>query len=166
MKATVATGFHIEHELPGSAERVWALVVSDAFNDELYARVEVDRELVSEREEAGMVHRVVRSTSRRQLPGFVKKLLGGDLGFVERIEWRRGETRLALTVEPSLMARRTRFASTVAVEPLGAERSRRVFAGSIAVDLPLVGRRIEQGAVRDMRRIHDLAAQLMRDRLV
>ena len=37
--------------------------------------------------------------------------------------------------------------------------------GSIAVDLPLVGRRIEQGAVRDMHRIHDLAAQMMRERL-
>lgn len=162
----MTTGFHIEHELPASAERVWALVVSDEFNSELYRRVEVDRELVSEREEDGLVRRVVRSTSRRQLPAFVKKLLGGDLGFVERIEWRRGETRLALAVEPSIMAKRTRFASTVAVEPLGPERSRRVFAGSIAVDVPLVGRRIEEGAVRDMRRIHDLAVEMMRDRLV
>ncbi len=160
------TEFSIDHELPGSAERVWALVVSDEFNAELYARVEVDRELVSEREEAGMVHRVVRSTSRRQMPAFVKKLLGGDLGFTERIEWRRGETRLALAVEPTIMARRTRFASTLTVEPLGDGRSRRVFAGSIAVDLPIVGRRIEQGAVRDMGRIHELAAQMMRERLV
>ena len=162
----MTTGFHIEHELPASAERVWALVVSDDFNSELYRRVNVDRELVSEREEDGLVRRVVRSTSRRQLPAFVKKLIGGDLGFVERIEWRRGETRLALTVEPSLMARRTRFASTVAVEPLAGDRSLRVFAGSIAVDVPLVGRRIEEGAVRDMRRIHDLAVEMMRDRLV
>lgn len=162
----MTTGFHIEHELPASAERVWALVVSDEFNSELYRRVEVDRELVSEREEDGVVRRVVRSTSRRQLPGFVKKLIGGDLGFVERIEWRRGETRLALAVEPSLMTRRTRFTSTVAVEPLAGDRSLRVFAGSIAVDLPLVGRRIEEGAVRDMRRIHDLAVEMMRDRLV
>ena len=162
----MTTGFHIEHELPASAERVWALVVSDDFNSELYRRVDVDRELVSEREEDGLVRRVVRSTSRRQLPGFVKKLIGGDLGFVERIEWRRGETRLALTVEPSLMTRRTRFASTVAVEPLAGDRSLRVFAGSIAVDVPLVGRRIEEGAVRDMRRIHDLAVEMMRDRLV
>jgi hypothetical protein len=128
--------------------------------------VQVDRELVSEREEDGVVHRVVRSTSRRQLPGFVRRLLGGDLGFVERIEWRRGETRLALAVEPSIMAKRTHFSSTLEVEALGAERSRRVFAGSIAVDVPLVGRRIEQGAIRDMRRIHDLAADLMRERLV
>lgn len=162
----MTTEFHIEHELPASAERVWALVVSDDFNSELYARVNVDRELVSEREEGGVVHRVVRSTSRRQMPGFVRRLLGGDLGFVERIEWRRGETRLALAVEPSIMAKRTHFASTLEVEALGAERSRRVFAGSIAVDVPLVGRRIEQGAVRDMRRIHDLAADLMRERLV
>lgn len=160
------TEFRIEHELPAAAARVWELVVSDDFNAELYARVQVDREVVSEREEAGVVHRVVRSTSRRQLPGFVKRLIGGDLGFIERIEWRRGETRLALAVEPSLMARRTRFASTVAVEPLGPDRARRVFAGSIAVDVPLVGRRIEEGAVRDMRRIHDLAAQMMRERLV
>lgn len=160
------TEFSIEHELPAAADRVWALVVSDEFNAELYAAVQVDREVVSESEEAGLVRRVVRSTSRRQLPGFVRKLIGGDLGFVERIEWRRGETRLALAVEPSLMAKRTRFTSTVAVEPLGADRSRRVFAGSIAIDVPLVGRRIEQGAVRDMRRIHDLAAQMMRQRLV
>lgn len=160
------TGFRIEHELPASAERVWELVVSDEFNAELYARVQVDRELVSEREEDGVVRRVVRSTSRRQMPGFVRRLLGGELGFVERIEWRRGETRLALAVEPSIMAKRTHFESTLEVEALGAERSRRVFAGSIAVDVPLVGRRIEQGAVRDMRRIHDLAAELMRERLV
>jgi hypothetical protein len=160
------TEFSIDHELPGSAEHVWALVVSDDFNAELYARVQVDRELVSEREEAGVVHRVVRSTSRRQLPGFVKKLLGGELGFTERIEWRRGETRLSLAVEPTIMAKRTRFASTLAVEPLGEGRSRRVFAGAIAVDLPIVGRRVEQGAIRDMRRIHDLAAQMMRERLV
>jgi len=158
--------FRIEHDFVAPAEKVWALVVSDEFNSELYARVEVDRELVSEREEAGVVRRVVRSTSRRQLPAFVKKLLGGELGFVERIEWRRGETRLALSVEPTIMARRTRFASTLTVEPTGAGRSRRVFAGSIAVDLPIVGRRIEQGAVRDMGRIHELAAQMMRERLV
>lgn len=160
------TEFEIEHEFAAGVEEVWALVVSDEFNAELYARVDVDRDVLSDSEEAGVVHRVVRSTSRRQLPGFVKKLIGGDLGFVERIQWRRGETRLALAVEPSIMARRTRFASTVAVEPLGQGRSRRVFAGSIAIDVPLVGRRIEQGAVRDMRRIHDLAAQMMRERLV
>lgn len=141
-------------------------MVSDEFNAELYARVDVDRVVVSESEEAGLVRRIVRSTSRRQLPGFVRKLIGGDLGFVERIEWRRGETRLALAVEPGIMAKRTRFASTLAVEPLGEDRSRRVFAGSIAVGVPLVGRRIEQGAVRDMRRIHDLAATMMRQRLV
>jgi len=64
------------------------------------------------------------------------------------------------------MARRPHFASTVAVEPLGGDRSLRVFAGSLAVDVPLVGRRIEEGAVRDMRRIHDLAVEMMRDRLV
>ena len=160
------TEFEIEHEFAAGADRVWALVVSDEFNAELYAAVQVDREVVSEREEAGIVHRVVRSTSRRQLPGFVKKLIGGDLGFVERIEWRRGETRLALAVEPSIMARRTRFSSLMAVEPLGEGRSRRLFTGSIAVDVPLLGRRIEQGAVRDMRRIHDLAARMMRERLV
>lgn len=160
------TEFTIEHEFEAGAEAVWALVVSDEFNDELYARVEVDRAVVSEREEDGLVRRVVRSTSRRQLPGFVRRLLGGELGFVERVEWRRGATRLSLSVEPTIMASRTRFASTLAVEPLGPGRSRRVFAGSIAVAVPVVGRRIEQGAVRDMRRIHDLAAQMMRQRLV
>ena len=157
--------FHIEHEFAAPAEKVWALVVSDEFNTELYARVQVDREVVSESEEAGVIRRVVRSTSRRHMPGFVKRLLGGDLGFTERIEWRRGETRLALAVEPTIMARRTRFASTLTVEPHD-KGSRRVFAGSIAVDLPIVGRRVEQGAIRDMQRIHDLAAQMMRERLV
>ncbi len=157
--------FRIEHEFAAPADEVWALVVSDEFNTELYARVNVDREVVSEGEESGIVRRVVRSTSRRQLPGFVRKLLGGDLGFTERIEWRRGETRLSLAVEPTIMAKRTRFASTLVVEPHQGG-SRRVFAGSIAVDVPIVGRRVEQGAIRDMRRIHDLAAQMMRERLV
>jgi hypothetical protein len=160
------TGFRIEHEFAAEADRVWALVVSDEFNAELYARVEVDREVLSEEEVDGVVRRVVRSTSRRQLPGFVVKLIGGELRFVERIEWRRSERNLTLRVEPSFMARRTRFGSTMAVEPLDGARSRRVFAGSIAVEVPLLGRRIEQGAVREMQRVHDLAAEMIRERLV
>jgi hypothetical protein len=159
------TEFTIEHEFAAEPDAVWQLVVDDDFNAELYARVQVDRAVLEDRDDAGQRVRRVRSTSRRNLPGFVQRLVGGPLSFDEEIRWRPGDHTLSLRVSPSILRERTRFDSQVAVEPAGPGRARRRFTGSIAIDLPLIGRRIEEGTVRDMRRIHDLAADLMRQRL-
>jgi hypothetical protein len=159
------TPFSIRHEFDASPDALWEVIVDEPYNQELYERAKVDRELLERRDEDG--HRVVvaRCTSRRKLPGFVEKLLGGPLGFTESLTIFDGAQRVEQRVEPSLFRERTEFRAELNVEALEGGRSARVFRGTLSIRLPVVGRRIERLTIRDMTQAQELAVKLARDRL-
>jgi hypothetical protein len=160
------TPFSIRHEFDASPGALWSTIACDGYYQEIYERANVDRELLERRDEGARRTVVARCTSRRKLPAFVERLLGGPLGFTERLTIFDGELRAEQIVEPSLFRDRTDFRGELRVEALAGGRAARVFEGTLSVRLPVVGRRIERLTIRDMTRAQDLAADLARERLV
>ena len=125
------------------------------FDDDLQA--EQDRVLaVTSREvlERTAMSRVCRVTPRRQLPALVRPFVTGTLQYVETVV--RVEDGLTIDIWPSVG--RTQIAATYRLDTVSPGRVSRRYAGSVSVDIALVGGRIERGIVLDLGRTLELAA--------
>lgn len=98
--------------------------------------------------------RVCRVTPRRQLPALVRPFVTGPLSYVETVV--RGADGLAIDIRPSVG--RTEISATYRLDTVGPGQVRRRYAGSVSVDIALVGGRIERGIVMDLGRSLELAA--------
>jgi Protein of unknown function (DUF2505) len=145
---------------PFSFEHVFAAAsvqdLLDAYFDDDH-QAEQDRVLaVTHREliERTSVSRVCRVTPRRQLPALVRPFVTGTLQYVETVV--RVEDGLTIDIRPSVG--RTQITATYRLDTVGAGRVRRRYAGSVSVDIALVGARIERGIAGELGRTLELAA--------
>jgi hypothetical protein len=158
------TEFSIVHEFEADPETFWRVFLDSEYNDALYRSVGVRREELSREDRGDEI--VVRAhyASERQLPAVVQSLLGGrNLGYQETIIFRKRNGAVEQVIEPTVLTGRIRFGGHITIETVAPGRLRRVYAGSIAIDLPLVGKRIEQSTVSEMQRTHEQAAQVTRE---
>ncbi len=157
----VSTHFAIRHEFTATPEAFWRVFLHEPYNVELYERIGIkERKVLDRSEDAETVKWAVRIMPRRDLPSVVKKVVGGDLGYTEISTYYKGKDVIDVRVEPTLMKDRTRIQGRYTVKTIGERRLLRTFEGDIAVDLPLVGRRIEAVVLDDMKRSYDVAAQV------
>jgi hypothetical protein len=157
----VSTHFAFTHEFSATPEKFWRVFLHEPYNIELYDRIGVKERTVLDRsEDAGTIRWSVRIVPKRDLPAIIKKVVGGDLGYTEHGTYHKGQDRLDVRIETTLMRDRTRIGGLYSVTPLGAGRLRRTFEGDVHVDVALVGRKVEAVVVDDMRRSYDVAAQV------
>jgi hypothetical protein len=152
------THFAFTHEFATDIDRYWSVFFDDAFNRELTARLDVASCTVLRRDEDDATIRFeLKVMPRRELPFLVKKLVGGDLGYVERSIYYKGKNYLDVTIEPTLFKERVDVRATYRVVPIANGRVRRTYEGDAHVALPL-GRTIEAAMLEDVRRSFDIAA--------
>lgn len=128
----------------------------DAYFDDDH-QAEQDRVLaITSREllERTASSRVCRVTPRRQLPALVRPFVVGPLHYVETVV--RVEDGLTIDIRPSVG--RTRISATYRLDTVGPGKVGRRYAGSVSVDIALVGARIERGIALDLGRSLELAA--------
>ena len=128
----------------------------DAYFDDGH-QAEQDRVLaVTSREllERTPVSRVCRVTPHRQLPALVRPFVTGPLQYVETVA--RVADGLTIDIRPTVG--RTQISATYRLDTVGPGRVARRYAGSVSVDIALVGARIERGIVLDLGRSLELAA--------
>jgi hypothetical protein len=156
--------FSIAHEWNTNLERFWDVFFDDAFNDELSRRLKLKERTVLERSETDttMVW-VLRILPERDLPGFVKSLVKGDFGYVERNTYYKGKNTIETAIQPTLFADRTRIGGTFTLDVPGPGRVRRTWTGQIRVDVPLLGRKIEELIKSDMALSFGVAADVTRE---
>src|SRR5262249_6644347 len=110
-------------------------------------------------EDAKDVKWSIRIVPKRDLPGVIKKIVGGDLGYTEISILHKDENWIEVKVEPSLMKDKTRILAKYTLTPIGEKRVRRTFEGDIDISIPLVGKKIEATILEDMQRSYDVAAR-------
>jgi hypothetical protein len=157
----VSTHFAFTHEFDATPEEFWRVFLHEPYNVELYDRIGVKERTVLDRsEDATTVKWAVRIVPKRDIPAVVKKVVGGDLGYTEHGVYHKGQDRLDVRIETTLLRDRTKIAGVYTVKPIGPRRLSRTFEGDAAVDIPLVGRRVEAVVVDDMRKSYDVAARV------
>jgi hypothetical protein len=157
------TEFSIAHEFDTDADTFWRVFLDGKFLEEWYRSGGLIRHELS-REDAGDRVRVVsRYQAEKQPPALVRSLFGGKpFGYTETATFAKSAGRLEHTIEMSIMADRVSFGGHITLEPVGPGRLRQRYTGSIAVHLPLIGKKIEQATVKEMERTQAAAANVTR----
>jgi hypothetical protein len=157
----VSTHFAITHEFSATPEEFWKVFLHEPYNIELYDRIGVkERKMIDRSEDAETVKWALRIVPKRDLPTVVKKIVGGDLGYTEISTYYKGKSYIDVRVEPTLMKERTKIKALYTVKVIGERRLSRTFEGDIAVDIPLVGRKVEAVVLDDVKRSYAVAAQV------
>lgn len=158
------TSFSIVHDFDGTPDAFWRVFFHEPYNVELYKRLKMKERTVLYREDDEQQIRFsIRVVPERDLPGFLKKIVGGDLGYVETSVFHRAQNRLDVKVEPTLMKERTKIAATYQLVETSPGKLRRTFSGTVDISIPLAGGKIEGVVIEDMRKSYDTAAQVTRE---
>ncbi len=154
--------FCIVHEYQGTPGDFWALVLDDDHNRAFFAAVGLDYAVESETVEGARLLRTVAYRSRTPVSALMRPFFPDGFGYREHsvfdLEGRRCEFR----IEPGPFAKRATIHATLSLEALGSDRTRRTYAGTVAIDVPLLGRRLETETIRAMHKSHATAAHVTR----
>ncbi len=156
----MTTSFSYEHTF--RADSVEALL--RAFTDPSHveaqdARGDVARRTVIERIDTDAEFRCdARVETRRELPAFVQKLVGGGLSYTERLRWNKRTPTLEIDIQPDVMNGRSRIQVACKIEPAGPGQVRRIYTGTARADVALIGGRIERSIVTEIGKSLDAAA--------
>jgi len=151
--------FRITHEFDATPEEFWEVFFDEPFNVEQYKRIKVkERTMLSRKEDDKGIAFSVRILPERDLPSVVKKIVKGDLGYVESTVYTRATSSMEIDIVPTLFADRTKIHANFKVEPLPGGRCRRTFEGDLTVKFAIFGGAIERAIYDDMAKSYDVAA--------
>lgn len=158
----MGTPFHFEHRFRAAAPAaVLAAYFDDAHRDEQDRATDIARRDVREDVDGPDVRRrVSRVFPRRQLPAVVRAVVRGDLSFDETIVWVKAADRIDFDIRPLLLDGRARIAACYQLSVVGPGQVLRTYAGTVDVDVKLIGGRIERVIVDDLQRSLATAAAL------
>jgi hypothetical protein len=157
------TEFSIIHEFETDAQGFWRIFLDNEFQNEMYRAAGMQRTEIRREDLADRTVIVAECIADRQLPAIVRSLLGGNpLGYTETLTFHKPTSQLEQQIEMGVLTDRIRFNGALAVEKLADDHVRRCYSGAINVNIALMGKKIEQSTVNEMKRTHDHAAELMR----
>ena len=158
------TPFRFVHDFATDKARYWRVFFNEPFNVAQYERIKVkERKVLEWKETDDTIVRSIKIVPERDLPGFLKKIVGGDLGYIEHNVFHKAKDSMDVVVEPTLMKERTTIKARYWLEFPDPGTVRRIFDGTIDVSLPLVGKKVEQFIIADMARGYDTAAQVTKE---
>lgn len=148
--------YRIEDAFETTPTRYWEVFFDDEYNRRLFEHLEVDRvQLEFRREGEGeqeIIHRVVRLTPRREVPAVMKKLVGSAIAYEERNRFVRKDNLLEVVTIPNFMADKVTTTGRYFLETRGEAKLVRVWDGICECRVPLVGGRVEQHLIDEIRR--------------
>jgi hypothetical protein len=154
--------FDIAHEFDCDPDEFWTIFFDDAFNREVFSRIRSERQVLESQDDGRTLRRVIRVSLTRDVPAIVQKALDGKLGYIERSTFDKQTKKYDLAIEVPAAGSRFRIGGGFQVDAAGAGRCRRTWAGDAQVKVPLIGGRIEQVIVDNMRKDFDSAAEVLR----
>lgn len=156
--------FRIVAEFDTEPEAFWRVFFHEPYNTDMYQRIGVkENTLIYKKEDDATIKFSRRIVPKRDLPGVIKKIVGGDLGYTETSTYYKGKNYMDVGIEPSLMREKTKIGGKYTITPLAPGKVRRVFEGDIKVAIPLVGGRVESVIIDDMTKSYDVAASVTRE---
>ena len=158
--------FSIVHEFDGRPDQYWDLYLDDAYNRAFYAAVDVVFDVIEDLRDGGRIIRTVRYRSTQPVAPLMKPFLQDGLGYEERAKLDLAAGRLEQTVVPNAFADRVDIRGTITVEAVSPTRIRRTYVGSVAIDVPWLGRKMEAQTIAGMQKAQDLGAGVTREWLI
>jgi hypothetical protein len=154
---------NVRHAFDCTPETFWELYWDEAFDEALRADAGVQRELLEEREEDGVLFRRLRFTPDRELPAAAAALLGTKkLVYEQENRWDRATSTMHWRVVPTILPGKLDAQGTFRVEttPSGCEQ---VVEGDIIVNVRFIGGQIEKHVVGEVEKSYEKTAATCRE---
>ena len=153
----------IRHTFDCTPARFWEMYWSDELDAMLNEGSTVQRELLEERREGGVLVRRLRFTPERELPAAASSLLGASkLVYEQENRWDEANSVLQWRVIPTILPGKLDAHGTLEVRPLGADRCEQVVVGDITVAVRFIGGQIEKAVVAEVEKSWERTAQTCR----
>ncbi|GAB4300220.1 MAG: hypothetical protein Kow0090_15650 [Myxococcota bacterium] len=147
---------HIENEFDISADRLVELLLDDGFERGLWDSIGFsDVEILELKKEEGRRYRKAKVTPQTELPGFLKKVVGGASGYYEITDW---DIKKRVNKWKTYLSEKmpgVNIAGDFFVEDLGGGRCKRVVDGEVDVKLPLIGKKIEEFLIKETEKSYE-----------
>lgn len=155
--------FRIAHDFDTDPQGFWDLFFDEKFEEDMFRKIGMKGRVVLERKDTG--DRLVR-TQRLEpdlpVPAWASSVVSST-GYTEYDVYDKAASKMDVRIEPAMMANRFKMGGVFSVEPLGPGRCRRTFAGEVKVSVMLIGGKIEQLMLDEMRKGYDRAAEVTRE---
>ena len=147
--------YRIEDDFECTPERFWQVFFDEPFNVALYDHLGIERQLLrldrSGSDEEPVVEREQILKPSRDLPAIMAKFVKGALEYRERAALRGNIMRVENI--PSVLPDKLQSNGIFRVEALGGDsaRTNRIWDGELTCSVPLVGKKIEERIVDEVR---------------
>ena len=147
--------YRIEDEFATTVDGYWDMFFSDVYNDALWEALDIDRVQTEFRREGEgedeVIHRRQLLTPRREVPKVMKKLVGGALQYEEINLWHKRSSSMEATTIPNFMSDRVDAKGTYTIKQAGPSRVARIWEAHCACKVPLIGGKVAQHIVDEVR---------------
>ncbi|MFT6398844.1 MAG: hypothetical protein ACJAYU_003606 [Bradymonadia bacterium] len=157
--------FELKHTFKCDAATLWAITEDPEFERRLGELSQSTREIIESREEGGERYALKRITLQRELPGPMKRVIGGEQITYDQETWRPVDgNKLRWKISPKVLAGRFVGEGSTRVREIGGQ-CERIIAGNLQVNVPLVGKKMEKRLVEDVSASYERAAGLLQQML-
>jgi len=155
----------LQHEIDTDEDTFWSKIVFDeSFNKKLYLeelKFSQWKLLEMKDDDAKITRRVLVEPATNDLPGPLKKAIGGDkLAYTEEGTFDKKSKRYAFKTTPSLMPDKTKVSGEMWAEKIGDKKIRRIAKIHVEVKIFMVGGMVEDRIIKDLRSSYDASTTL------
>jgi hypothetical protein len=158
--------YRIEDEFETTCARYWEVFFDEAYNQALFAALEVDYQLLvlARRGEgpALEIERRMRLVPRRAMPALMRRFVGDAIAYEERDLYRARSGEMDVVTTPVTLADKVTTRGRYFLEERGPGRICRIWDAECSVHIPLLGRRIEELVIADVRETYGKATAFTR----
>ena len=141
---------HIENEFTISADRIVELLLDDEFEKGLWDAIGFTKiEILELKKREGGRYRKAKVTPPTDLPGFLKRVVGGASGYYEETDWDIATRVNKWNTYLSEKMRSVNISGAFEVHENGEGKCKRVVDGEVNVKIPIIGKKIEQFLIKE-----------------
>ncbi len=155
--------FEIRHAFDCTPQRLWELVLDEAYQAAIDQRAALDREVLESRATGdGRFHRI-RFVPERTLPAAMQKALGAErLSYVQEQTWRERDhsMRWRVVLDAQALASRFKSAGDFKIHARAGGKCERLVTGEVSVSVPIMGGRMEKRIIDELTSSYKRAAEV------
>jgi hypothetical protein len=155
--------FSFVHEFDTDVKSYWNLFLSPEFTEALMGALKMKNYKLVDKTDDGKTYRRTQSMEPTvALPAMFAKVVP-SLGYTEHdtLDWAANKMRIV--IEPASMKDKFKTEGDYIVTPIGDKRCRREFRGETKVSIMLIGGKMEQFTVDQMKEAYEIAARVTRE---
>lgn len=161
MEYTISDDFNV------SVDQYWEVFFSEAYNTELWPALDIVWEPAKfERKGEGkdlVIERESKLTPKREVPALLKKLVKGAITYVERNTYRASTSSMETVTIPNFGADRIDNHGVYKIVDAGSGKCTRIWEGYCKCKIPLLGGKVEQFLVGEIKESYRRATEFTRD---